>query len=62
MCACVCEYVCVCVCVCVYVCVCTYIPYRRKFSRHEEFTKSLKTGFSRLFIRETRDLLQGVSY
>ena len=30
-----------------------HIPYRRKFSRHEKFTKSLKTGFSRLFIRET---------
>ena len=29
------------------------VPYRRKFSRHEKFTKSLKTGFSRLFIRET---------
>ena len=31
----------------------TDIPYRRKFSRHEKFTKSLKTGFSRLFICET---------
>ena len=30
-----------------------YIPYRRKFSRHEKFAKSLKTGFSRLFVRET---------
>ena len=29
------------------------IPYRRKFSRHEKFAKSLKTGFSRLFVRET---------
>ena len=29
------------------------VPYRQKFSRHEKFMKSLKTGFSRLFIRET---------
>ena len=29
------------------------LPYRRKFLRHEKFTKSLKTGFSRLFIRDT---------
>ena len=28
------------------------VLYRRKFSRHEKFTKSLKTGFSRLFVRE----------
>ena len=28
------------------------VPYRRKFSRHEKFAKSLKTGFSRLFVRE----------
>ena len=31
----------------------TYIPYRRKFSRHEKFAKSLKTGFLHLFVRET---------
>ena len=36
-----------------YVCMCIIIPYRRKFSRHEKFTKSLKTGFSHLFIRDT---------
>ena len=29
------------------------IPYRWKFSRHEKFTKSLKTGFSCLFIHDT---------
>ena len=29
------------------------VPYRWKFLRHEKFAKSLKTGFSRLFVRET---------
>ena len=31
----------------------TVVPYRRKFSWHEKFVKSLKTGFSCLFIRKT---------
>ena len=29
------------------------IPYRRKFSRHEKFVKSLKTGLLHLFVHET---------
>ena len=36
------------------VCVCIgRVPYRRKFSRDEIFVKSLKTGFSRLFVCDT---------